>query len=156
MFSLLLSWQTTDKLDKRLLRATSALPVSVPAVTGPHAHKTTIVTKSDHLDPFMVFLENRSPLKIRSMRRAGILETSPDSITASQRLKDPSCSDKSFALTPTDAENVIIHWWDQSNRFGSLFFFGRQTVERKKSQRCAKDLFLLPLCCYVGSRRTIH
>lgn len=48
----------------------------------------TVRITNDHLDKFIVSLENKWPRKKSFMRRRVILETSPDSITASQQLRD--------------------------------------------------------------------
>lgn len=119
-----------DKLQADWIKSCccSDLPVRVPLVTGPHADKMTAVTQSDHLDPVMLFFEKRSLLKIISMRRAGSLETSPDSITASQRLKGQNCSEKSFDWV----RQMLKMWWSTDEtkanrirafRFPFFFFF---------------------------------
>lgn len=48
----------------------------------------TVRITNDHLDKFIFSLENKWPRKKSFMRRRVILETSPDSITASQQLRD--------------------------------------------------------------------
>lgn len=74
-------------------------------------------------------------MKTRLMRRAVILETSPDSITASQQLGDPElCAQK------TSAESDYPQMGRQqtgSRRFSSRF---KETRLRKKKKRSKKKL----------------
>ena len=60
------------------------LPVTAPAVTDLRAVKRTTRIRTDHLDRRLMAV-----LKMCFARRAVILETAQDSISASQQLADP-------------------------------------------------------------------
>lgn len=130
-------------------KAASDLPVSVPAVTG-QVDKMTVRIKNDHLNPLMVFLDRRSPLKKCFMRRAVILETSPDSITASQQRKDPSCALRKFFCDSGRCWKCDYPQMGRVQRgsrcfssffFLSFFFF----LQKKKSQSAAQTSCCFPL-----------
>lgn len=127
----------------------------MPAVTGLPAEKTTVRIRNNHLEPLMAFLE-RPTLQMCFIIR--VIITPPDSITTSQPLKDTIVLWKSFPVTPADAENVIIHRWDQSkSRILSFRFpFIRTQTVSKNIRAAQKPCCYSPYVVVLVDHNTVH